>query len=675
MNWNLMDKLNVVGKIIAGFFLFGCLIITTNIISYIGLAEISDSAQTVIKQKMPVQEQMLKIQTGILTLAKISTNGFYEDQLSGLNTNKEEFDQHSTEFLSNLDTMEGIISSSNQMFVEGQGKAREYIDYSLQMYQKRTQQLSLNDTIASSSSSLLALADEASALMLDLSFIEGDDPNLEPLIGTGLNIDNKISAFIKSVKEYVAVVNPELSETIKGDIEFALSNIQVDADYLNRLAEAVETDGYVESFNEQFEKIKQAFSESGGLVSKVEQKIALITEAKQLNQQAEVSLNLAIEQFSAVFTQVNDDTREGQIEIIDTVDSNILKGLVILVFAIVVAVILGFVAARSIAKPVARINRSLSIISSGDLTHKAYSTNDDEFAVLAENVNQLTASLHAVVSQIHEQEAALDSATKTSASLGEQTLQQVEMQKEQVSSVAADTDTIRSASKNNTQQIQSGMSQLAEVSIQSESVSQLVAKTAKQISDQSRQATESSNIIHRLAENSKRIGSILDVIKTIAEQTNLLALNAAIEAARAGEQGRGFAVVADEVRTLANRTHNSTEEIESMIATLQRDAEQAVNAIAVGSEYAVQSETQIQEVNQQVEEIGKTIRSLRKMNEQIVSVTLQQDSLFENVADKLVSIVELAEKSAITTKESTQATGKLGQLMVEMKRAVSRFTL
>jgi methyl-accepting chemotaxis protein len=111
----------------------------------------------------------------------------------------------------------------------------------------------------------------------------------------------------------------------------------------------------------------------------------------------------------------------------------------------------------------------------------------------------------------------------------------------------------------------------------------LVAQSRRQVDEQAQQAIESAKIIHRLRDNSNKIGGILDVIKTIAKQTNLLALNAAIEAARAGEEGRGFAVVVDEVGTLAIRTHTSTEEIEQMIGTLQKDAKQALQAINLGT--------------------------------------------------------------------------------------------
>ncbi|GAB5382544.1 MAG: methyl-accepting chemotaxis protein [Aliiglaciecola sp.] len=668
-------NLNVVGRIIAGFALFGCIIIATNIVSYFGLAEIKDSANSVVEQKMPVQAQMLKVQTGILSLAKLSTSGYFKSDLNGLLENKQEFETLSAQYKDDLNGLAQIISQNKTAFESGKDESLQYIDLSDQMYAARVSQLELDSQIARKAEELLAIADESSALMMDLSFLESDDPNLETLIGSGLNVDNKITTIINSIKEYVNVSDPELSETIKGDIEFTLSNIQVDLDYINRLAETIDTDGYVDSFNEQYRLMNQSFSQDNGLFALQSQKIELIIQASELNEKAEGHVNVAIDNFFSVFSSVNEDTLVGQNAIIDTVESNILKGVLLALFAVAIAIVLGFLAANSIAKPVGRINRSLSIISQGDLTHKAYSTNDDEFAVLAENVNKLTKSLHSVVSQIHDQEAALEKATESSARLGSQTLTQVEQQKEQVSVAANDTNSIRQASTHNTAQIQMGMEKLQNIGEQSQAVSSLVAKTHQQISEQAQQATQSSDIIHRLEENSKKIGGILDVIKTIAEQTNLLALNAAIEAARAGEQGRGFAVVADEVRTLANRTHNSTEEIESMIATLQDDAEEAVKAIGVGSEYAQQSEEQIQIVNDQVKQIGQTIDELRTMNQEIVSVTLEQDSLFENVANNLSSIVELAEQSANTTHASTQATQELDGLMSEMKKAVSRFKL
>ncbi|MCV2883934.1 methyl-accepting chemotaxis protein [Aestuariibacter sp. AA17] len=667
-------QLNVVTKLVLGFVALGCLLLFTNVISYFGLNEIKQSAEVVVNEKMPIQERMLEVQNTLLTLAKESTSGYYKQSLEGVNESHAAFGTLS-------DKLQGYIAGvaslvvNRQQFEKGVSQSNTYLSLSEKMYQTRKEQLNLDSQIDALAQQILRGTDEASALMMDLSYIESDSPQLDTLIGTGTNIDNKLLPMLNSVKEYVSVTDPELSDTIKGDIEFVLSNVAVDKDYLNRLAEEVDTDGVVDMFNEQFANVQSMVMSESGLFALQSNKIALLQEAQQQMEAAEDAQIQAIDVFSAIFEQVNEDAKAGQRDILEVVESNILTSVFVMIVAFIFIAVSATLVARIISRPLTKIQNSLSIISNGDLTHLADTQGQDEFSVLAQNVNQLSQSLHAVVGQMRVQADQLESATKESAQLGEKTLQQVDMQRDKVNVASNNTQTVKETSQSTLEQIRFAMEQLDNVRAQSSSASQLVTKSRQQISLVAKHSDTSSEIMQRLADNSIKIGSILDVIKTIAEQTNLLALNAAIEAARAGEQGRGFAVVADEVRTLANRTHDSTEEIETMIAALQKDSEQAVHAINEGAKQSQESVALITQVNEQVADIQSIIDKLFEVNQHIVTDTETQDRLLDEVTRELAQIVQLAKQNATYTQQSNEATHHVDKMMHQMRESVSKFTV
>ncbi|MGD8927173.1 MAG: methyl-accepting chemotaxis protein [Thioalkalispiraceae bacterium] len=199
----------------------------------------------------------------------------------------------------------------------------------------------------------------------------------------------------------------------------------------------------------------------------------------------------------------------------------------------------------------------------------------------------------------------------------------------------------------------------------------ILSNATSAINNLAGQVEESSNVIQELANDSDSIGAILDVIKGVAEQTNLLALNAAIEAARAGEQGRGFAVVADEVRSLASRTHESTQEIETMIQKLQQAAQSAVSSMAGGHDIAQNAVEQVNGAAESLVNISNAVDSIRNMNSQISQSADHQATLAADVKSKVEVIDDVSELTIETLDGLNQISKDLEETSVSFQQAIA----
>ena len=667
-------QLTIINKITLGFGLFGCLLLLTSILSYFGLSGIKDSAQDVVEQKMPVQTSMVKVKTEILSLSVITANGYHVENREELVANKETFDTLSSAFSDDLSRLNSLMPN-NAVASNAVDVSLAYVNSSNDMYTAINERMNIEKALAAQLEKVLMTADEASALMLDLSYLEGNNPSIETLIGAGTAIDNKLLTMNDSFIELAETDNATQSANIIEDLEYQLSNLQVDKDYVNRLATGVDDGGTIASFNEQYGLLMEAVNGANGLIALQRQKLSEVDKAAKAQKEAKEALETALADINTLFDAVQKQSLDGQNAILESVQANLVRNIIVAALGLVAAIFLAVIVTRSISKPLGRINKGLSQLSKGDLSTKLPQEGNDEFSALSAKVNSLTDSLRELVGNILEQEKRLIDITKESVELGNKSLSEVDKQREQVTVTSTNTKHVQEKSRSNLAQINEAMDALRDITKQSTDIGQLVQKSSQQVGNQAKQAESSAQIINRLDDNSRNIGSILDVIKTIAEQTNLLALNAAIEAARAGEQGRGFAVVADEVRTLANRTHDSTEEIEQMIGNLQKDAAQAVKAINAGREQAQEGVEITQQVSQQVESIREIIERLSDINEHIVADTEQQDVLLGDVAKSLNRIVALADSSAQSTRQSNESTMLLDAQTESLRKAVERFHL
>ncbi|WP_419177355.1 methyl-accepting chemotaxis protein [Pseudomonas syringae] len=285
---------------------------------------------------------------------------------------------------------------------------------------------------------------------------------------------------------------------------------------------------------------------------------------------------------------------------------------------------------------------------------------------MAQNLNTLVQGIGGGVTRISM------SAEKLS-SMSEQTSAGVRQQKIEVDQVATAmhemASTVQEVARNTTDA--SAAATLAEE--QSRHGGAVVRQATTQISELSLAIEELGGAMNVLTQDSEKIGKVIDVIKAVAEQTNLLALNAAIEAARAGEQGRGFAVVADEVRSLAQRTQDSTKEIEALILALQQGTQAAATLMVSSRERTLGTVELAQKAEQAITQINHSIGTIQEMSLQISAAAEQQSAVAEEINRSILSVRDVADQSAIASEESATATVELASLGHDLQKMTSHF--
>jgi methyl-accepting chemotaxis protein len=348
---------------------------------------------------------------------------------------------------------------------------------------------------------------------------------------------------------------------------------------------------------------------------------------------------------------------------------------VLTVLALVVGLFASVLISRQITGPLALTVELARRIAKGDLTVQAKSSRKDELGDLQNAMQDMAQSLNTLVQGIGNGVTHISTSAEKLSAMSEQTSAGVRQQKVEVDQVATAmhemASTVQEVARNTTDA--SAAATLADQ--QARHGSAVVKQATVQISELSVAIEELGAAMNVLSQDSEQIGKVIDVIKAVAEQTNLLALNAAIEAARAGEQGRGFAVVADEVRSLAQRTQDSTKEIEALIVTLQQGTQAASTLMTSSRERTLDTVVLAQKAEQAITEINHSIGTIQQMSLQISAAAEQQSAVADEINRSIVSVRDVADQSAVASEESAAATIELASLGQDLQRMTSHFRI
>ncbi len=347
----------------------------------------------------------------------------------------------------------------------------------------------------------------------------------------------------------------------------------------------------------------------------------------------------------------------------------------VIALATVVTLALAFAFTMSIVKPLRKLMAATDLIARGDLSKSIVADGKDEFTTLMVSSRAMQESLKDTISLIGQSSTQLASAAEEMNAVTDESSRGLARQNVEIEQAATAVNEMTAAVDEVARNASAASDAASESDVSAQVGASNVLRTVKSIEALSATIETTSQEVQQLAVQSQNISKVLSVIGSIAEQTNLLALNAAIEAARAGEQGRGFAVVADEVRALAHRTQASTSEIEQMIAGIMQGTQQATTAMQQSRSQAHETLSIAHEAGAAISQITTSINRINEMNLLIATASEEQAEVARSVDQNLVSIRDLSIQSSAGAHQTAAASAELSRLAIDMNQLVTRFNV
>ncbi|MFT6267682.1 MAG: methyl-accepting chemotaxis protein [Alphaproteobacteria bacterium] len=671
-------RITVAIRVIGGFMVISLLLIALGISSIRSVSNIGKASEELSNVALPTVASSSDLKASFLNMGRLTFEGFVSDDRVNVTEKQNEYASAKENFDSIIAKLVDVVKNDKNLSTSATNVQIIYDGYNQSaqgMFESHTNAIDLETSLSDIIEQLEEKTDDASSLLLDFTDLDevANSVSLQAAADLTNDLESSLLSLLTTSSEYKNTETIQRAELRRQGVTLVLQQTNTKLSAINDAANGADTSGTIDDVSALVSEIDGLLTKPNGLLNIKLSQLHAIEKAQNLLEESDLKIAEGVTQLTLLNQLADKKALDIKSSVSDQISSSTWTVVLVIFGSLAIATGIAYVSVRAITIPLARVNELLKVASSGDLTHRLDDSSTDEFGILASNCNQLIDNLKELINTINQRADQLAAASVQTSTITLQTTASIEDQKLQISQIAAATTQMHTTAELVSANADDTLKQIKHADVEAEKVKAISAKNKSTIQVLANDVEEAAEVINKLHQDSASISGILDVIRGVADQTNLLALNAAIEAARAGEQGRGFAVVADEVRTLASRTQKSTQEINSMIEVLQAGAEKAVAVMNQGREQTVVCVEQTETAGEALNLITDAVHKAYEVSTRIEQAAREQHTVSSEISERLENIVGIAEQTTVGAQQTSDSSAEVARLAEELQESIGRF--